>query len=106
MPDEGLATGTIATAEQPTEAVAQQMDEAADAVGEAAEAAAEEGQDVLANRLHALETTLRGELQHHIDSDHAKPVVTEGTVEVVETQVPEPVVKPKKLHWYQRTRGL
>ncbi len=98
-----LATYTVTAEEQPTEAVAAQKDDAADAVAEAAVGAADAGQDGLAKQLHDLEVTLRGELQHHVAEDHKKP---EAVIETVETDVPETVVKPTKLHWYQRTMGL
>lgn len=104
-PDNGPAETVVTTAEAPTEQVAEQMDEAAQAVGDAAEAAAEEGLDGLANRLRQIETTLQGHLQH--PHDHSEPVVAETVAtpvaaETVEVAVPEPVVKPRKLHIFQR----
>lgn len=107
---EGPATAALTTAEQPTEEVASTMDEAADAVGDAAEQAAEAGLDTLSTRLAALETELRGHLQHPHGSEAApiaaasETVVTPIATEAVEVAVPEPVVKPKKLHPYQRMR--
>lgn len=112
MPDsEGPATAVVEAAEQPTEAVAETMDDAADLVREAAEQATEEGQDELAKRLGALEVELRGHLQHAHGSETpavaaSETVATPVAAEAVEVAVPEPVVKPRKLHLYQRARFL
>lgn len=109
MPEEGPATTVVETVEKPPEAVAATMDDAADTVSEAAEQAAEAGLDGLANRLSALETELRGHLQHPHGSEGvaaSETVATPVAAEAVEVEVPEPVVKPKKLHPYQRARFL
>lgn len=103
MPDKTeLAATTVETAELPTEAVAEAMDDAADQVQEAAVAAAEDGQDALATKLNAMAVTLRGELQHHVDEFHkegASEGASKGDVQVVETETPEAVVAPRKKHW-------
>lgn len=102
MPEDGLATETVAVIEQPTEQVAETMDDAADKVADAAKEAAESGNDALANKLSEVETLLRGHLQHHADED----ALIEQADTVEEVIVPESVVKPEKVHWYSRLRFL
>ena len=89
------------------EAVAKDMTHAADEVGEAAEKAAEEGEDALALKLGEIETMLRGHLQHHADEDAAiSEAEKQASATVEPVVVDEPIVRPKKVGWYQRTRFL